>query len=132
MCSVYCRHSYGLLGGGGSLPLFLKDLHHLFPLPLGPDVAAQSLFAELEGTLVLRDTQQALPLIGSKASDLLHQVTNKTGVLGGRPISCGGPQRPTSSQAKTCAKIPPRCIATTAVLSPPLLFFLACVFIVFF
>jgi len=66
----------GLLG--------LDDVLHLLSLSLGGNVATQSLLAELQGTLVLGNSEQlnTSSLVGSVADDLSNDIVNESGLLG--------------------------------------------------
>lgn len=76
---------YNLLGSGGSsLTLLDDDLGHLITLPLATEVGAEALLQELEGTLILRDTQQfhGTTLVGGETDDLSHDTSDELVVLG--------------------------------------------------
>lgn len=61
------------------------DIGHLISLPLSTDVGAESLLAELQGTFILRNSQQFHRsfFIRGEADDFSDQVSNEFVVLQG-------------------------------------------------
>jgi hypothetical protein len=68
----------------GVLALCLEDAGHLFTLPLGAEVGADSLLQELQATFVLGDLQQlhSATLVGGESGDFTNQVPDEL-VVGG-------------------------------------------------
>jgi len=68
----------------GSTFLGLDDVGHFLALSLGGGVAAESLLAEFQGSLVLGDPQQldASSLVGGKAGNFSDDIVDECGLLG--------------------------------------------------
>ena len=68
----------------GSLSHLLQNIGHLFPLPLGSNVIANTFLQEFQTSLVLGNSQQlhGSLFVGGESSDFTNQITDELVVSG--------------------------------------------------
>ena len=68
----------------GSLSHLLQNVGHLFPLPLGSNVIANTFLQEFQTSLVLGNSQQlhGSLFVGGESSDFTNQITDELVVSG--------------------------------------------------